>query len=188
MDSSQGEGQKIRRRIFLIDRKFQFKWTFIIVAVGVLVSAGLGYFIIRLNLTNTELLELDAAYADQVAKYDAMAIYYLVGFVLVMAIFLFIWGIIMTHRVAGPIYIISRYLRQMASGEPPKPRPLRKGDELKDFFESFSSMLASLKERASQESKLLDTAIGELKKNGADQNLIESLEKIYEEKNRWAQG
>ncbi len=185
MNSSHGEGQKIRRRTFLIDRAFQLKWTFIIVAVGVLVSAGLGYFIIRLNLTNTELLELDAAYADQVAKYDAMAIYYLVGFVVVMAVFLFVWGIIMTHRVAGPIYIISRYLEQLAAGEVPQPRPLRKDDELVSFFATFSNMLSKMKDRNHSEGEILDTAVAWMKKNNADADLIKEMEKIVENKRRW---
>lgn len=183
--TNQPPEQRARRRTFLIDRGFQFKWTFIIVAVGVIVSAGLGYFIVRLNMTNTELLELEAAFADQVAEYDAMAIYYLVGFVVIMAVFLFTWGIFMTHRVAGPIFIISRYLGQLADGEVPQTRPLRRGDELKDFFDQFSRMLDSMRDRAASEAELLDKAAAALKDKDGQAETVKALEALVAEKKAW---
>jgi hypothetical protein len=183
--ADRSDGQRVRRRTFLIDRKFQFKWTLIIVLVGVVVSAGLGYFIVRQNLENTALLDLDATFAGQVADFDAMAIYYLIGFVLVMALCLFTWGIFMTHRVAGPIFIISRYLGQLASGEIPKPRPLRKGDELKGFFDTFSAMLNSLRERNVAEAALLTKAAAALKDAGGDQETIAAMEKMATDKKVW---
>ncbi len=175
----------IRRRTFLIDRKFQFKWTLIIVTVGVLISAGLGYFIVRLNFENTELLGLDARYADELAEFDAYALYYLIGFVVVMALFLFIWGIFMTHRVAGPIFIISRYLGQIASGEVPETRPLRRGDELKEFFDTFSSMVEGLRETNLREAELLSRASAALKEKGIEEDTVKALDEIIEKKKIW---
>ena len=177
--------KRIRRRTFLIDRKFQFKWTMIIVAVGVLVSAGLGYFIVRLNIENTDLLGLDAAFEERIAEFDAFALYYLIGFVVVMALFLFIWGIFMTHRVAGPIFIISRYLGQIASGEVPDPRPLRRGDELKEFFDTFSSMLDGLRNTNLQEAELLSKASAALKEKGVGDDTVVALDELIQKKKVW---
>ncbi len=185
--SNQAQAQRARRRTFLVDRGFQLKWTLIIVAVGVLVSAGLGYFIVQLNLANTELLELDAAFAEQVADYDAMAIYYLVGFVVVMALALFIWGIFMTHRVAGPIYIISRYLGQLADGQVPQTRPLRRGDELKAFFDTFSAAVESLRRENLAEVELLQQAAAALDQQQGQAELAESLRKLIDDKKKWDQ-
>ncbi len=42
-------------------------------------------------------------------------------------------GILATFRIAGPIYRIERYLRQLAAGERPAAIQLRKHDELQDF-------------------------------------------------------
>jgi methyl-accepting chemotaxis protein len=185
--SNQAQAQRARRRTFLVDRGFQLKWTLIIVAVGVLVSAGLGYFIVQLNLANTELLELDAAFAEQVAEYDAMAIYYLVGFVVVMALALFIWGIFMTHRVAGPIYIISRYLGQLADGQVPQTRPLRRGDELKTFFDTFSAAVESLRRENLAEVELLQQAAAALDQQQGQAELAESLRQLAADKKKWEQ-
>lgn len=185
--SNQAQAQRARRRTFLVDRGFQLKWTLIIVAVGVLVSAGLGYFIVQLNLANTELLELDAAFAEQVADYDAMAIYYLVGFVVVMALALFVWGIFMTHRVAGPIYIISRYLGQLADGQVPQTRPLRRGDELKAFFDTFSAAVDSLRRENLAEAELLQQAAAALDQQQGQAELAESLRQLAADKKKWQQ-
>jgi len=183
--TNQTQEQRVRRRTFLIDRGFQLKWTFIIVAVGVIVSAGLGYFIVRLNMTNTELLGLDAKFADQVADFDAVAIYYLVGFVVVMAAFLFTWGIFMTHRVAGPIFIISRYLGELADGQVPQTRPLRRGDELKGFFETFSRMMDGLREKNLGEAELLEKAAAALEQAGGQAETLEAVRALIAEKKAW---
>jgi nitrogen fixation/metabolism regulation signal transduction histidine kinase len=148
MEAESNQGPKrVRRRTFLIDRKFQLKYTMIIVLVGVVVSALLGYFIVRLNQENRDLLGIEETMMAEVQKLDSYTMYYLAGFVVVMALVLFIWGIFITHRVAGPIFIISRYLRQLGEGDVPQTRPLRKGDELKAFFDTFSTMLNAMKQR-----------------------------------------
>ncbi|MBW1872900.1 MAG: hypothetical protein JRJ19_12590, partial [Deltaproteobacteria bacterium] len=114
--SNQDADKRVRRRTFLIDRKFQLKYTTIIVLVGVLVSGLLGYFIYKLSQENRELIGIDAEFMAHVEKIDSYAMYYLIGFVVVMALALFVWGIFITHRVAGPIFIISRYLGEIRDG------------------------------------------------------------------------
>jgi|DewCreStandDraft_4_1066084.scaffolds.fasta_scaffold00847_43 methyl-accepting chemotaxis protein len=160
METTSGpvEQRRIRRRVFLVDRKFQLKYTAILVLVGVVVSAILGYFVIRLSRDATHLLNMDPDLMAEAAKFDTMALYYLGGFVVIMAVFLFVWGIWITHQVAGPIFIISRYLRQLAEGSIPKTRPLRRGDQLQEFFETFGSMLGSMKQRNLEEAELLSKA------------------------------
>lgn len=175
-------GERLRRRTFLIDRRFQLKWTAIIVLVGVVISAGLGYFILRLTSENTELLALDAAYSKQVAALDTSTIYYLIGFVLLMAIALFFWGILMTHRVAGPIFLVTRYLRQMAEGNLPRIRPLRRHDELRELFETFADMVAELYQKDKLEAKLIGQAAQELQEKGGQTETIQALEKLAEKK------
>ncbi len=168
-DASKPAGEsRVRRRTFLIDSKFQLKYTLIIVLVGVLVSALLGYFIFKLNLENRELLGIEAEMMAHVEQIDSKSMYYLFGFVGVMAMFLFFWGIFITHRVAGPIYIITRYLGEIRDGKTPDVRPLRKGDELQPFFDVFSGMLDSIKQRNEQEAKLLMKLASEVKDKGGD--------------------
>ena len=52
-----------------------------------------------------------------------------------------------THRVSGPIHVMSKYMKDIIDGKIPKLRPLRTKDELKDFYELFSKMVDSLKDK-----------------------------------------
>ena len=46
-----------------------------------------------------------------------------------------------THKISGPIYIMSEYMRDILKGNFPDPRPLREKDELKEFYELFSQVV-----------------------------------------------
>ena len=71
-------------------------------------------------------------------------------------------GIIVTHRVAGPIYKMKRQIRDVGQGHLTIPGRLRKGDELVDFFEAFDQMVRSLRKRQESEIQMVDSALDEL--------------------------
>ncbi len=50
-----------------------------------------------------------------------------------------IFGIKMTHRVAGPLHKITQYFGKMQQGRYGQVYPLRKGDELLEFYEHFKA-------------------------------------------------
>lgn len=62
-------------------------------------------------------------------------------------ILLFIILIIRTHRISGPVFVMSRYMKQIIDGGEPDFRPLRKKDELKKFYELFQETVKALKAR-----------------------------------------
>jgi hypothetical protein len=59
----------------------------------------------------------------------------LTGMLLVLG--LAIYGIKMTHRVAGPLFKVTLYLNKMRAGRFDKVYNLRKGDQLVDFYDHF---------------------------------------------------
>jgi hypothetical protein len=50
---------------------------------------------------------------------------------------LVLFGIKMTHRVAGPLYKVTLYLAKLRDGRYDKVYDLRKGDQLREFYEHF---------------------------------------------------
>jgi len=62
-------------------------------------------------------------------------------------IVIFIMVVRLTHRITGPILVMSNYMKEIIEGKMPNPRPLRDKDELKDFYELFREMIHSLKKR-----------------------------------------
>jgi hypothetical protein len=63
---------------------------------------------------------------------------------LLLMIGLAIYGIKMTHKVAGPLFKVSLYLAKMRDGRYDKVWNLRKGDQLVDFYEHFKTAHAGV--------------------------------------------
>lgn len=89
-------------------------------------------------------------------------------------------GILVTHKVAGPIYKMKRQIREVGEGKLKIPGKLRKGDELVDFFEAFNDMVVAWRKRQEDEIALLDAAMKQLegKAEAAD---LEPLKKLRAE-------
>lgn len=68
-------------------------------------------------------------------------------------------GIVVTHKVAGPIFKMTRQLEELGQGHWKVPAPLRKGDELVAFFGSFREMVQKLRARRERELELLDETL-----------------------------
>jgi methyl-accepting chemotaxis protein len=152
------ERRPFRRKQFLINKAFQIKYTVIIAVIGIVIAVLWGTLFYKASKENSQqmlmLVQVDPNLSsmtdiikDKLAREDNKIMLYLVAFVIAIFLSLVIWGILITHRIAGPIFIISRYVDSITDGKIPETRPLRKKDELKEFFEKFNKMLESLKER-----------------------------------------
>jgi hypothetical protein len=90
-----------------------------------------------------------------------------------LVVFIGLAGIVVTHRIAGPIYKMRKQLRDLRRGNYEVPAPLRKGDELVDFFEEFRRMVGELRRRQEEEIAMLDRAILNLRDKTTDDELDE---------------
>ncbi|WP_395808530.1 signal protein [Archangium minus] len=82
---------------------------------------------------------------------------------LVVAGLMALFGLVLTHRVAGPIHVMSLYIATLAAGRYPRMRPLRKKDELLGFFNRFSEAVDRIREREAEEARLLAEVIETLR-------------------------
>jgi hypothetical protein len=71
-------------------------------------------------------------------------------------------GIVFTHRVAGPVYKMTRHLRRLRSGCLVQPAPLRRGDDLREFFDELCGAIASLRERQESDVQLIEDVLSQL--------------------------
>ncbi len=90
------------------------------------------------------------------------AAYVLAGALLVFVLFVGLAGIVVTHKVAGPLFKMRRQILEVADGRLQPGGKLRRGDELVEFFEAFEQMVARLRERQEREVAALDDCIGQL--------------------------
>ena len=70
----------------------------------------------------------------------------------------FLVGLLVTHRVAGPLYRFDVFLRQIVQGERPADCRLRKGDELVELCQLLNEATRPVREGGTPEAPLaLDT-------------------------------
>jgi nitrogen fixation/metabolism regulation signal transduction histidine kinase len=88
-------------------------------------------------------------------------------------------GIVVTHKVAGPVYKMTRQIRELGEGSLRVPAPLRKGDELGSFFATFETTVRSLRQRREEDVAAIDAAIATLGPKLAEADLapLEQLRK-----------
>lgn len=86
----------------------------------------------------------------QVGSIDALRsgrlriLWVLIATGLMLMLGLAIYGIKMTHKVAGPLFKVSLYLAKMRDGRYDKVWNLRKGDQLVDFYDHFKTAHAGV--------------------------------------------
>jgi nitrogen fixation/metabolism regulation signal transduction histidine kinase len=83
----------------------------------------------------------------------------LYGVLAVLVVVLGVLGIFVTHKVAGPIFKMTRQIRELGEGRWRMPDKLRKGDELSDFFGAWEETVRRLRERRQRELDALDAAM-----------------------------
>ncbi|MBX3218020.1 MAG: HAMP domain-containing protein [Labilithrix sp.] len=202
-----------RKKSYLLDPRFQLKWTSYLVVVVVLVMAGLGYVIARTaghasDTASLAVAQAEKAYEEsksnniltrrtmQLAGGDNPALQsvmdesldevdaqseknlaevrsvqaeiasdrrklqqLLAGTGVLLVALLAFMGIVITHRIVGPVHKMKRLLRRVSTGRLVIEERLRRGDELEDLFDTFLQMTYSL--RAMQVARLatLDGAL-----------------------------
>ncbi len=157
-----------RRSQMIVDWQFQLKYTALVVAIGAIISIICAYFIYRAYNENTQLLELHEAVGQELSRRENTTIVtVVVMFVVLEIVALGAWGVLITHRIAGPIFIISRYVRALKDGAYPDMRPLRQGDEMKGFFDGFIAMVDAQKQRDADDIKAIDEVLPRLGDAGA---------------------
>ncbi|MCA9678498.1 MAG: hypothetical protein H6709_02830 [Kofleriaceae bacterium] len=146
-----GPRVKHKRKLsnLLIDKKLQLRYVLLVTLLSALISGSLGFLIYKQEHRATEdvaasLGELDPEFQKQVSKdmeaRDQELLLKMAGAGLGLTVILSLYLIIMTHKVAGPLFKVSMYFDRMAEGRLGKVTPLRKGDMLMDFYSGFREM------------------------------------------------
>jgi hypothetical protein len=173
------------RRTYLIDRSFQLKYTVILMCVGAAISLLFGALMYQANIDATELMDLPNPYRDAVYSHDKMQLWLVVGIAVIMAAAMGLFGVLVTHKVAGPIYVLSHYMATLSQGQYPQMRPLRKNDELKEFFERFRGAVEAMRVRDGEEGTALREAARKLETaatSGEMKAAIENITRIAQRK------
>lgn len=186
----QGAPPKRRLRNYLLDPRFQLKYTGMVVLVTVAVASVLGWFAYDHSKGQTESMTLTIAMQpdlnpDAAADLEGWAqaedkkvLMSIVLGILALAITLAFTGIMVTHKLVGPAYKMRLLLNQVSDGKLKLQGRLRKGDELQELFEAFANMVESLREAQAREVAELDAAIAHAKESGIDAGDLRAIQEV----------
>ena len=167
---------KRRIRNLLIDRKFQLRWVIRIIFIITLIVFAMGYFLYRTvadatdqmlaqKLGDMELTEASIrAFVRQAESDKVMTVYTLMAWLGTLAVFVSAATIVLTHKVAGPVYKMRKVFHSINGGNLNFQEKLRRGDELRDAFDDFDDMLRRLREERRSELKTLTEIRGAMDK------------------------
>lgn len=148
-----------RRRILIVDRSFQhaFMLRFAGAVIGCVVLAFLVltcYYYLRYSRGD---LAMKFFYATgqagsglkQATLLEVVWLPLLLSTFL-SCLFMLAFGLIYSHRIAGPVYRIKRVLRDLREGNPVEECRLRKRDEFHDLAEEVTQTILWVREKLGQ--------------------------------------
>jgi hypothetical protein len=159
---------KRKVRNYLLDAGLQLRYTATIVVVAIFLTAGLGFKMYQATREISRIILFtglaDPATAQelqgQFANSDRVVLWGIVGFGFVLVLSISAVGILITHKVVGPLYkIASLFGRVRDNRLGSAPPGLRKGDELQEFYSSFREMHQAVRDRVVEDVRVLDETI-----------------------------
>lgn len=161
---------------YLLDKKLQLRYILVVTLLSGLIAGALGYMIYDQRHQSTQSIEEDLQElvpdADDIKSItgdyeteDRVLVYKMVAAGVGLVVILSLYLILMTHKVAGPLYKTSIYFDRMAQGRLSVVTPLRRGDMLQDFFEKFKDMHDSVRQRAIEDVDAMEKALAALRES-----------------------
>jgi HAMP domain-containing protein len=187
-----GARKQRKWRNYLLDRRFQLKYTGMVLLVTLAVASVLGYFAYDFSRGQTEAFtaqlaaqpDLDEATVSDLERFarqeDRRVRNAIVAGVLLLSIALGLTGILVTHRVVGPAYRMKRLFEHVGEGQLRVTTGIRKGDELQDLYQSFASMVDSLREQRSEEIQRLEDTVANLEAAGVQSPYVTELRALID--------
>jgi hypothetical protein len=167
------------KRIFLVNRDFQLRYTRVALAVGV-VSTALTVFLILYPLF----------YLDIVRFPTFLPRPFLIGIVFAAIVNLAIvafMGILMTHRIAGPMFALVRQMRAIQAGYWQSHLKVRPGDDMKYVVRNFNDLVDYMLDTSKRDLTHVDLALAKLRSLDTGGALTE-LQQLHEELSARFQG
>lgn len=149
---------RYKRKQYIVAAKFQLKYVGLILALVFMTGILCSYVVYY-----TSMLLLGDKLANVYPQGRLISIVNMVNLRILLSLVLvtpliFVIGIYASHKIAGPIYRIEKFLKSMASGEISETLTLRKNDELVALAEGINMVSESMRATVRQEKEHLEKA------------------------------
>lgn len=156
--------QRYQRRLsnYLLDKQMQLRYVLVVTLVSMTIAGTLGWMIYQqehrasadlvagladLTGDDASLAEYQRDTAADITARDRRLMLEMLGVGIGLTLILSGYLVIMTHKVAGPLFKIGIYMEQMADGRLGNTTPLRRGDMLVDFYDAFREAHGAVRTR-----------------------------------------
>lgn len=174
-----------RRKLsnYLLDKKLQLRYAVVVTLLSALIAGSLGWMIYHqeqqasddlvagladLTQKDESLAEFQREVARDMQARDRSLILEMGGVGVGLVVILMLYLILMTHKVAGPLYKVSHYFDAMKGGRLGRVTPLRKGDMLQDFYASFRDMHEAVRQRLASDAAVMQRLVAATRAAGLD--------------------
>jgi hypothetical protein len=145
---------QFKNRIYLVNREFQLRYTRVALAVG-LVSTVMTVGLILYPLFYLDIVRFP--YFVPAPFMVGMTLAAVLNFAFVTA-----FGIVTTHRIAGPMFSLVRHLHLIQLGQKPTELRVREGDDLKFVVRNVNEFLDFVNQRTAADVTKLDEILATL--------------------------
>jgi methyl-accepting chemotaxis protein len=139
-----------KREIFLVDRALQFKYAMILGVMGLMVSIIISFVFFNYMASHSRVLLLSGLdQSDEVVAFFArqqnLLIIKLLSVSVIITLFMFLVGLVISNRIAGSLFSIRRGLNDIATtGELSYRFKIRKKDELGELVYDLNRVMERL--------------------------------------------
>ena len=96
---------------------------------------------------NMMMVEANIKSMERITINNYYIIFSILGLVIIQGILLFFIIIRRTHRISGPVMLMTEQMNHIVNGEIPELRPLRENDELQGLYEAFVRLVDYLRKQ-----------------------------------------
>lgn len=148
------------RQKYLINKKLQMSYSWVLIMVGGLLILTFGSSLWYINKIHLDLFHKIVG-EDALPKSYISSIQnqFLIGIpiaLVAISCLLLVLGIYISHRIAGPLYRITKNLNLIGIENQIDTIQIRKRDQLKEMADAFNHMVHALKDRMYQDMRLID--------------------------------
>ncbi len=150
----------------LINRRFQLKWVSLILLLTLALFGSLGGYIWEHERHSSDAIinglstlydaEEVAVMKDLFVASDSDVLYALMGSGAMLIVLLAGVGLVLTHKMAGPVYALRHSMDRVSEGKLYGVRGVRDGDEFQELASSWLSVVETLKSKEETEVEQID--------------------------------
>ncbi|OFZ21787.1 MAG: hypothetical protein A2X94_08455 [Bdellovibrionales bacterium GWB1_55_8] len=146
-----------QRGIFLINRKFQVR--FAIFVCGWLLALSFIYPVIVYNMFEYFAGQMSGAAADRINKTGREILILLGMFQVIFLVLTFLISIFISHRIAGPIYKLRKFMEEARNGVLRDDLSFRKKDHFSEIAGDYNDMIRSMRSQIERRKQAIAATI-----------------------------